>query len=202
MSINKTGRATVVERLATGSITEQQALELTREAALRTLDRVDKSRSDLAASLLRRGYPANAVELVLDRLTEVGVINDAAYAAAVVRSRQGAGGFARSAIMLELARRGIGSEIAEDALGQVTSEAENDALQLLIAKSLRRTVGLDKQTRLRRATSALLRKGYESSQVYPAVLAALTDQLGEQGTLDTDVNDINIKRGFDFSATS
>jgi len=179
MNSTEQGRAkrpTVSQRLASGELDERRALELTREAALRTLDCAAKSRSDLTAGLVRRGYPEQLVEAVLDRLTEVGLIDDGAYAQALVRAGQAERGLSKLALSRELTRRGISPDAAAQALKQVNADTEEAAMQAVIAKSLRRTIGLDKQTRLRRTVSALSRKGYQPGQGYAAVLGALADQ--------------------------
>lgn len=173
MNVTKPPRPTVAQRLDAGQIDGQQALELTREAALRTLDRAAKSQADLAVSLLRRGYPEHLVDSVLDRLTSVGILDDAAYAMAIVRSRQAERGLAKSALARELARRGIPNELAETALGQVTGATEDETMQALIVKSLNRTSELEYAKRVRRTIGVLGRKGYEPEKVYPAVFAAL-----------------------------
>ena len=159
-------RATVAERLESGELDEAEARELTREAVLRTLTASQKSRHELSASLSRKGYPEHLSQQVLDRLAEVGLIDDASYAASIVRSRHAERGLSRRAIAMELRRRGITAEVAEDALAQIDDADEAGACEALAARLLARTAGQPSQTRLRKAASALARRGYPPGQAY------------------------------------
>ena len=59
-----------------------------RGICLRALTGAPKTRQQLADLLAARGVPDDAAEAVLDRFTEVGLIDDAAFARAWVSSRQ------------------------------------------------------------------------------------------------------------------
>jgi len=183
--LSKRSHTSVADQLANGEIDALQAMELTRAAALRTLDRTAKSRASLQASLLRRGFPEQAVEVILARFVAVGLIDDAAYASVVVRTCSHERGMARPAIMRELMRRGIPTEIAQQAVSEVDPDAEGVAIGQLVTRSLAQSSGLPKQTRVRRAVSCLQRKGYEANQAYAAVLAALGAELELDGDLDS-----------------
>ena len=181
-------RPTVTERLNADELTETEARELTREAALRTLDRTAKSRAELAASLARRGYPEFAITPILDRFTAVGLLDDSGYAAALVSSRTKERGLAKPLIAAELARRGIAPEIIETAMSQVDAAAEQTTITRLVQSNLRRTLGLARQVRVRRAVGALQRKGYEPHQAYTAVLNAIgAESDGTDGAEQYDV---------------
>ena len=54
-----------------------------------------RTRTQLAAALRRRGIPADAAEAVLARFTDVGLIDDAAFARAWVESRHHSRGLSR-----------------------------------------------------------------------------------------------------------
>jgi regulatory protein len=166
-------RATVTERFAAGAMTADEALDLTREAALRVLDIAPKSRRDLEASLARKGYPSDVVERVLDRLTEVGLLDDGAYAAMLVRTRRAERGLSRRAIAVELARRGLTGETGEVALSQLDDADEEATATALAGRLLGRTRAAAPEVRLRRAVGALGRKGYSPDIAYAAVRAAL-----------------------------
>src|SRR5260221_10922272 len=59
-----------------------------REAALRLLERTRRTRSDLARRLRDKGYTPAAIGSVLDRLAEVGLLDDAEYARAFMAGRR------------------------------------------------------------------------------------------------------------------
>ena len=77
-----------------------------RGICLRALTGAPKTRSQLADLLAARDIPDDAAETVLDRFTEVGLIDDAAFARAWVSSRQAGRGLARRALSAELRRQG------------------------------------------------------------------------------------------------
>ncbi len=76
-------------------------------------------------------------ERTLDRLTEVGLIDDADFAQQWVRSRHLYSGKGKRAIALELRRKGIDQQDAADALDTIDSESERDRAVELVRKKLR-----------------------------------------------------------------
>ncbi|WP_402467892.1 regulatory protein RecX [Isoptericola aurantiacus] len=174
------GRPTVVERWEAGEISEAEATELAREAVLRTLTAAPKSRAELARSLSRKGYPEHVIGAVLDRLTEVGLIDDASYAEMIVRTRHTERGQARRAISAELHRRGVDAETAAEALEQIDGDDERQAADELARKHVARSRGLDRDKRVRRAVGALSRKGHHPSVAFAAVKDALAAE-GDDG---------------------
>lgn len=165
----RTRRPTLAERIAAGEVDDAEMAERARETVLRVLTAAPKSRGELAASLGRKGYPEHVVEPILDRFEEVGLIDDAEYAAMLVRTRHAERGLARRAIATELRRRGIPEEIAAEALGEVDDDSEDDAALHLARNRLSRTRGLDRDVRVRRAVGALARKGYAPGRAFEIV---------------------------------
>lgn len=158
---------------------EPDAAEVARAVALRQLAAAPRSRAELARAMARKGVPEDVAEQVLDRFDEVGLIDDAAYAQMLVRSRQSTRGLARRALAHELRRRGVDGEIAEDALAQVTDEDEAEAARRLVEKKLRTMGGLEPPVRRRRLAGALARKGYSSGVALRVIGEALA---GEEDT--------------------
>src|SRR4051794_20619975 len=85
-----------------------------------------RTRRELAGALADEGVPEDVVTSVLDRLVELRLLDDAAYAEAFVRSRQRAG-VAKRTLTRELRAKGVGDEEAESALGSVDPEQEREA---------------------------------------------------------------------------
>ncbi len=69
---------------------------------------------------------------MLERFTEVGLIDDAAFAAAWVSSRQSGRGLSRRALADELRRKGVDKEVAAVALEAVDPQDEWDAARALV----------------------------------------------------------------------
>jgi len=135
--------------------------------------------------MARRDVPEDVAARVLDRFTEVGLVDDAEYARMLVRTRHAARGLSRRAIAVELRRRGIADEVAVDALDQVDADDEEAAAAELVRRKLRATRGLEAQVRLRRVVGALGRKGYAPA----LVLRLARDELAREGA-DTSDDDL------------
>src|SRR5690606_22305025 len=83
---------------------EPDPYEVARTMALRSLDAAPRSRHQLGDRLVRKGVAPEVAERVLDRFTEVGLLDDAAYARMLVSSRRASPGLPPRALALELRR--------------------------------------------------------------------------------------------------
>lgn len=161
-------RAPATEPPGSGAATsdaEPDPESVARAIALRQLTAAPRSRAQLAEAMARRDVPEDVADRVLDRFTEVGLVDDAAYAEIHVRSRHAERGMSRRALAMELRRKGVDDEVAREALEQVDDADEEQAARALARKKLRATRGLDREVRLRRAYGALGRRGYGGSLV-------------------------------------
>ncbi|HVV76120.1 MAG TPA: regulatory protein RecX [Mycobacteriales bacterium] len=123
--------------------------------------------------MAKRGVPADASERVLDRFTEVGLIDDKAFAEAWVDSRHHGRGLGRRALAAELKRRGVDDELAADALSTVSTDDEVVAAQALVERKLRSMRNLPRDVATRRLVGMLGRKGFGPSLAYRVVSEAL-----------------------------
>jgi regulatory protein len=144
-----------------------------RTICLNLLTAAPRSRAELAKALRKRRVPAEVAEHVLDRLTDVNLIDDAAYAEAFVESRHRSRGLARSALRTELRRKGVDEAVAGAAVEQIDPDAELVAAQTLVARRLPTTTGLAPDARVRRLAGMLQRKGYPAGLAYRVVREAL-----------------------------
>ncbi|MFF2354224.1 regulatory protein RecX [Kitasatospora sp. NPDC058115] len=155
-----------------------------RDICLRLLTGAAKSRKQLADALRKREIPDEVAEEVLTRLEEVGLIDDAAFAAAWVESRHSVRGLSRRALAQELRTKGIAGELAERALAQLDPDDETEAARALVERRLRTTRGLERQTRTRRLVGVLARRGYSEGLAFRVVREALDEE--EAGASDQD----------------
>jgi regulatory protein len=167
---------------AAGTDAEPDQESVARSIALRQLTAAPRSRTQLAEAMAKRDVPEEVADRVLDRFTEVGLVDDAAYAEVLVRSRHAERGLSRRALAMELRRKGVDDEIAQEALAQVDDADEEQAARALARKKLRATRGLDREVRLRRAYGALGRKGYGGSLVSRVV----REELAAEGLAEDD----------------
>ncbi|GAB7180727.1 regulatory protein RecX [Kitasatospora sp. Ki12] len=150
-----------------------------RDICLRLLTGAAKSRKQLADALRKREIPDEVADGVLTRLEEVGLIDDAAFAAAWVESRHAVRGLSRRALTQELRTKGVAADLVEEAVAQVDHDDEEEAARALVERKLRSTRGLDRQVRTRRLVGMLARRGYSEGLAFRVVRAALDEEAGE-----------------------
>lgn len=140
-----------------------------------------RSRRELEDRLARRNVPQDVTERLLDRFEEVGLVDDEAFARAWVEGRQRSRGLARTALAVELRRKGVPDETAKAVLAEVDPGDEEEAARGLVRKKLRSMRGLDEQVATRRLVGMLARKGYSPGLAYAVVRAELGAEA--QGTM-------------------
>lgn len=135
-----------------------------------------RSRAELRTKLDSRDVPPEIAERLLDRFTEVGLVDDAAFARSWVESRQSGKGLAPRALAQELRRKGVPDEVAKEALATVDEEAQREAAQRLVRRKLRSLRTVDTATATRRLVGMLARKGYSSGLAFAVVREELADR--------------------------
>jgi len=140
---------------------------------LRRLTAAPRSRAQLEADLAARDVPDEVAERVLDRFTEVGLVDDAAFAEMWVRTRHAGRGLSRAALGRELRDKGVDDETARAALEDIDADVEIAAASALVARRLPVTRGLPAEVRIRRLTGMLARKGYPGGMAMRVVRDAL-----------------------------
>jgi regulatory protein len=129
-------------------------------AALRLLTTRARTRAELRRRLEERGFEAAAVAETLERLERVGLVDDAALAAAVAEGRAERG-LDAPAIAAELRDRGVDPAVAERAVqAAVPAEDRADRCRQVAQARLAQLAGLPAPTQLRRLGAYLARRGY------------------------------------------
>ena len=148
-------------------------VSVARSICLDQLAHGPRSRAQLATTLHKRRVPEAAADEVLDRLTAVGLIDDAAFARAWVESRHAGRGLSARALARELRDRGVAADLVESAVSTVSSTDEATAREL--AGQRLRSYGQEVplETRLRRTVAMLARRGYSPGVAYRVVRAEL-----------------------------
>ncbi len=146
---------------------------MARAIVLRALTGSARSRAELEATLRRRGCDPQVATRVLDRMAEVGLVDDAAYAEQLVQSRRRTKGLSGAALRKELRDKGIDDETAAAAVGPVDEPSERARAEALVERRLRSMGGLDPQVQARRLAGMLARKGYAPGTAYAVVRDAI-----------------------------
>src|ERR1700736_977167 len=158
------------------SISEPSREELARALCLRLLTARARTRAELAGQLARRGYPDDVSTRVLDRLADVGLIDDAGFAEQWVHSRRANAAKGKRALAAELHTKGIDNDVITSVLGGINLAAERGrAEQLVRAKLRRETLGDDKtDARVsRRLAAVVARRGVDETMAFDVFSAEL-----------------------------
>lgn len=140
-------------------------VELARTVALNQLAVRNRSAVELRRAMARRGIPEDVATEVLDRLGEVGLVDDAAFASGLAASRLSHSMRGRHRIRQELAERGVSREEADQVLAQLDPESELDAARRFAEKRARALSGMERHVAYRRLGGALARRGFPSGVV-------------------------------------
>jgi regulatory protein len=147
-----------------------------------------RTRAQLAEALRKREVPEEAAEAVLERFSEVGLIDDEAFAAAWVSSRHAGRGLARRALASELRHRGVEEDIVKEAVEQLDPEQEVETARRLVERKLSATRNLEPAARTRRLAGMLARKGYGPGLAFRVIREALEGEEPENPTFSIDVD--------------
>jgi regulatory protein len=156
-------------------VREEQA----RDLCLRLLTARARTKAELAAKLTKRGYPDDVSGRVLDRLVEVGLVDDQDFAEQWVRSRHLNAGKGKRALAAELRTKGVDDDVIAEALSDVDADAERVRAEQLVADKLRRerlTDDADDLKVTRRLVGMLARRGYSQSMAFDVVKVALASE--------------------------
>lgn len=139
-----------------------------RTIVLRRLTLAPRTRAELNEALSKRDVPVEVQEQVLDRFTELGLVDDVALADSFVTSKR-ENGRGRRAIAYKLRARGISDDIVDSALSGITDEDELVQARALVERRWARMEHLERGVRTRRLTGMLARRGYPGYIVSTAI---------------------------------
>jgi len=149
-----------------------------RAICLRLLTQRARSRAELADALARRGVPEDAAMAVLDRFTEVGLIDDAVLAETLAGAQHRERGLAGRAVAMKLRQRGLPEESVRAAVAGIDRDTERVRAQELVERRLRALAGLPPEVQARRLIGLLARKGYSAGLAHEIVRSTLAAAAG------------------------
>lgn len=176
--IQSTPGAVTALRLFVGRELDLEALEavrlesrraLARERALTMISRRQMSAKELREKLRQKGVDPETAAWCAYWLAERGLLDEEAYAAAVVR-HYAAKGFGAGKVRAELARRGVPRELADAALEAMPDG--DDRLDRLIAARLKDPGDRDE---VRKLSASLYRRGFSGEEIRSALRRAQAD---------------------------
>ena len=131
-----------------------------RNIVLNQINFMPRSRRELEVTLAKRKVEDEIAKSVLDRFVEIGLVDDAAYAELLIRSRCNTKRVSRTVLRQQLRQKGIAEEVIQDSLLVVTDADELRMATELVEKKLRAMTNLEPEVRKRRLFGLLARKGY------------------------------------------
>lgn len=150
---------------------------------LRLLTARARTRAELVGQLAKRGYPDDVSNRVLNRLGEVGLVDDAEFAENWVRSRRVNAGKGRRALAAELRTKGVDDDVISAALDGIDAAAERATAVGLVRKRLRReNLDGDEAKVSRRLLGMLAGRGYSQTMAFDVVSAELALELERRRT--------------------
>lgn len=146
--------------------------ERARNIVLKLLERGPKSSSELALALEKHEIPSEIAQLVIQRFTEVELINDEAFAQQVVDASRRTKGLARSMVKRKLSDKGLDQDIIDSVASEISDEDELAVATDLAMKRLGQLSKLEPEVAKRRLVGFLQRRGFGSSIVFAAIREA------------------------------
>jgi len=127
--------------------------------AYKLLSRRAYTRLGMARKLAGKGEPENA-EIVLDRLTESGYLDDRAFAQNYIQSRFASHPSGRRLLEMKLRAKGIPTTAIREALDEIEPEAEEAVAQNLAKKKAATLKNLKPTARKKRIFQFLINRGF------------------------------------------
>lgn len=146
------------------------AVEAARDRAARLLNQRLRSTAELRAALLGDGHLESAVEAVIARLSDLGLLDDARFAAAYVRDGVNLRSNGRFRLRRELRALGVDEPLIDQTLDEhCPPELEQSTIAAVAAKRAARLAGLPTEVARRRLAGQLERRGFAAELVAAAL---------------------------------
>jgi regulatory protein len=138
------------------------------ELALRALGQKERSTAELMRWLAERGVSEEDVAATVDRLVEIGELDDARFARRYAEDKRELAGWGAERIRESLIARGVEPEHIEVAMA---ADEEPDQVVRAAALLARRASPVDSDSGRARALGYLTRKGYTYEVAHEAIRA-------------------------------
>jgi regulatory protein len=161
--------------------------ETAYQKALHFLSFRPRSSAEIRQNLTKRGVAEDIVEATLVRLKSAGLVDDEAFARAWVENRSEFRPRSKTALRIELRRKGLADEVIQTVLDQA---ADDQALAFQAArKYVRRLEGLEWLDFRQKLGGFLARRGFSYNTLSPVVSEVWKESQTADGGVTRDQED-------------
>jgi regulatory protein len=146
--------------------------ERARNIILRLLEKGPRSSAQLLEVLVASEIPIEIAKPLIQRFTEVELINDQVYAQDIADASRRTKGLARSMVKRKLESKGLDKDLINQVASEISDEDELEVATELAIKRYGQLGHLDSDVRNRRLVGFLQRRGFGSSVVFAAIREA------------------------------
>lgn len=140
----------------------RDSIERAVDQAVRFLSFRPRSTSEIRDNLTKKQVPPEAIEAALERLTQLGYVDDLAFARYWVNNRDEFRPKGPLALRQELREKGITSRLCDQVLAEVDFA---DAAYRAVQRQVRRWNGLDQTTFRQKVYEFLARRGFRAETI-------------------------------------
>ena len=147
----------MLDEAASAELARAEAYETAHEQALRYLEPRPRSSAELKQQLRKKQVAGEVIEQVIARLTEAGLLDDAAFAKYWVENRETFRPRAGRALRFEMKRKGLSDEAIKQAIGALD---ESESAYHAGAARATRWRGLERREFMDKLGAFLVRRGF------------------------------------------
>jgi regulatory protein len=158
------------------------AESIAHKIALRKLTARARTRHELDQTLQAKNVPPSVKEAVLERMQDLGLVDDASFAVDWVTSRQQRRHLSRRALRRELEAKGVERNDIDRALEEVDFNSELAAARDLVARKRPQMRALSRDVQYRRLAGILRRRGFDTGVTVQVLDESLDPESDERHT--------------------
>ena len=178
----KVGQELSAEKIA--ALQAEDENEMAYQKALHFISYRPRSSAEVHQNLTKRGIPEALVEQTVNRLQRAGLVNDQEFARAWVENRNTFQPRSKSALRMELRRKGLSDEIVQSVLDE---QVDEEAMAFEAARKYgRRLAGLEWPEFRQKLSGFLARRGFSYTTLSPVISVVWKEiqTADDGGTLD------------------
>lgn len=159
---------------------EAAGSRLAFNSAMFSLDMRDHSEREIRQKLSRK-YDEKSVDTAVEKLLDLGLVNDRRYAELLTRELFERKKYGKNRVRSELFRKGIASDIINEVLEEYENENEPDNVQTIVDIIRKKYYNklIDEKSR-QKVVAALVRLGYSFSDIRQAMREFSSDEFYEE----------------------